>query len=52
MQKLTAVPEVPAVQLCKHMIGQNEPILPFEIDIDMEEGACLKWKLLTYQGPT
>ena len=29
MQKLADVPEVPVIQLYKHMIGQTEPILPF-----------------------
>ena len=49
-QKLADVPEFPITQLCKHMIGLGEPILPFEINRDMEEGPCLTWKLLTHPG--
>ena len=41
MHKLVYIPEVPVTQ-------QSEPILPFEINRDLEEGTFLAWKLLTY----
>ena len=47
MQKLADMPEVSITQLYKHTIGQNEAILPFEINRDMEEGPSHTWKLLT-----
>ena len=34
------------------MTDQGEPILPFEISRDTEEGPSLTWKLLHTQGPT
>ena len=30
------------------MIGQSEPILPIEVNRDMEEVPSLKWKLPTH----
>ena len=50
MQKLADICEVPCAQVYKHMIGQSEPILLFEINRDTEEGPCLTWKLLTHPG--
>ena len=50
MQRLVDVPDVPITQLYKHMIGQSEPILLFEINRDMEEGPSITWKLLTHPG--
>ena len=47
METLMDIHEVPVGQLYKHMIGQSEPILPFEINRDTEEGPSLTWKLLT-----
>ena len=32
------------------MIGQSEPLQPFEINRDMEEGPSLTWKFLTHPG--
>ena len=49
MQKLVYAPEVLVTQLYKCKIGQSEPILPFKIKRDMEEGSSLIWKLLTHQ---
>ena len=41
MQKLADAFKVPVAQLQKHMIGQIEPTLPFEISRDMEEKSTL-----------
>ena len=49
-QNLANVPKVPMTQLYKHMIGQKEPILPFKINSNTEEGPYLAWKLLTHTG--
>ena len=48
MQKLVDISEVPITQLYKHVIGQSEPILQFDINRDMEDGPSLTWKLLTH----
>ena len=50
MQILVDIPEVPVAQLYKHMIGQGEPALQFEINSDKEEGPSLTWRLLTHPG--
>ena len=50
MHKLVDMPKVPVTQVYKPMIGQSEPILPFEIKRDTEEGPFLTWKLLTHLG--
>ena len=50
MQKLVDTPEVPLAQFYKHMIGQSEPILPFEVNQDMKEGSSLTWKILIHPG--
>ena len=47
MQKWAGMCEVPIAQLYKHMISQDESILPFEIN-NREEGLYLMWKLLTH----
>ena len=53
-QKLADVPEIPVAELYKHMIGQSEPIIPFEINGHTEEGPSLLGKplihLRTYKG--
>ena len=49
MQKLADIHEVSIPHLYKHMIGQSEPILLFEIERDMK-GPSLTWKLLTHPG--
>ena len=41
VQKLADVPEIQITQIYKHMIGQSEPILLFEINRDTEEGLLL-----------
>ena len=50
MQKLTDMPEVPIAQLYKHMFGQSEPVLPFELKSNRDEEPSLTWKLLTHPG--
>ena len=50
MQKLVDILQIHITQLHKHMIGQSAPVLPFEINTDMEEGPFLTWKLLTNPG--
>ena len=40
-QKLADVLKIPVAQLYKHMIGQSEPRLPFEINRGTEEGPLL-----------
>ena len=50
MQKFTDVPEVPVTQLYKHMIGQNETVLPFELKNNKDEEPSIIWKLLKHAG--
>ena len=45
MQKLTDMLEVPVVELYKHMIGQSEAVLPFELNSNRDEEPSLTWKL-------
>ena len=48
VQTLVDVPKVPISQLYKYMIGQKEPILPFEINSNIEERPSLTWKVQTH----
>ena len=41
MQKLKDMPKVPITQLVKHMIGQSEPVLPFELNNSKDEEPSL-----------
>ena len=50
MQKFADAPEIPITQIYKHVIGQSEPILPFEINGDMNKGPSLTQKLLIHPG--
>ena len=45
MQKFTDMPNVPILQLYKHMIGQSECVLPFETNSNKHEEPSLTWKL-------
>ena len=51
IQRLADVLEIPMAHLYKHMIGQSETVLPFEINREMKEGTSLKYKLLNTQDP-
>ena len=46
--KLVDIPEIPMEQLYKHMIDQDGPTLPFEINRDMKEESSFIWKFLAH----
>ena len=48
LQKLVDIPEIPVAQLDRHIIDQDEPTLPFEINM-MEEFSSI-WELLFHPG--
>ena len=49
LQKLANVPEVPVVQLYKHMINTSEPVNSFPIKDDYKDQSII-WTFLTHPG--
>ena len=51
-EKLVDIPDIPVAQLYKHMINQDGPTLPFNINMDMrEESFFLHGSSWPIQGP-